>query len=144
MGRIRLSNYVSQLCLDFRGDVSLPAHHASDQVTSYENWLLFTRQKLRKILIQEIAKEEAEKVNPLFQDLFTISGDVEKKAESPEARSCCFELPKVSQNLLASWDFNPFLQNNRSRKMKEHDSWRTPLPIVAVEPWLSPRKAESR
>ena len=62
---------------------------------------------MRKILIQEIAKEEAEKVNPVFQDLFTISGDVEKKAESPEARSCCFELPKVSQNLLASRDFNP-------------------------------------
>ena len=99
MGRTRLNNNYG---LEFQGDLFLPAHHASDQVTSYENWLLFTRKKLRKILIQEIAKEEAEKVNPFFQDLFTISGDVEKAAESPEARSCCLEMPKVSQNLFAS------------------------------------------
>ena len=50
MGRIRLSNYVSQLCLDFRGDVSLPAHHASDQVTSYENWLSFHEAEVEKDL----------------------------------------------------------------------------------------------
>ena len=88
--------------MEFQCEFFVPAHDGSGQVTSYENWLLFTRKKLRKILIQEIAKEEAEKVNPVFQDLFTISGDVQKKAESPEARSCCFELPKVSPHLFAS------------------------------------------
>lgn len=116
MGRIRLNNYVSQLCLEFQGDVSLPAHHASDQVTSYENWLLFTRKKLRKILIQEIAKEEAEKVNPLFQDLFTISGDVEKKAESPEARSCCLNCPKFLQIFWLLRFLIPFCKTTESGK----------------------------